>query len=400
MKGKLLDEFSGNNEVTLVTGGKDYFNKLLQLIFNADKSLHLQTYIFADDETGHLVKNALTTAAQRGVAVFLMVDGYASQSLSKAFINELRQSGVKFKFFEPLFRSRRFYLGRRLHHKICVADQRFALVGGINVADHYNDMPGNPPWLDFALLVEGELVNELTILCQKTWNGFLPMKKVPEIKGVPEFSFPVKSKRLIRMRRNDWVRRKSQISQSYFQMFREAESHILILSSYFLPGKLFRKAIREARSRGVEITVIVAGISDVKMAKMAERYMYEWLLTNGIRIMEYNQTVLHGKLAICDDQWFTLGSYNVNDISTYVSVELNLDVYDENFTKELLQHLDQNVLSHSTLISPTYMASHTSWFNRMLQWSAFASIRVLFYFFTFYFKRIAKQNEGIKKSEL
>lgn len=391
MEGELLDEFSGNNAVTLVTGGKDYFKSLLQLIFNADKTLHLQTYIFADDETGHLVKDALTAAVQRGVAVFLMVDGYASQSLSKAFINQLRTDGVKFRFFEPLFRSRRFYLGRRLHHKVCVADLRFALVGGVNVSDHYNDMPGNPPWLDFALLVEGELVKDLTILCQKTWNGFLPMKKIPEISGVPKFSFPDKSKCMIRMRRNDWVRRKNQISLSYFQMFREAESSILILSSYFLPGKLFRKAIREARSRGVEITVIVAGISDVKIAKMAERYMYEWLLANGIRIMEYNQTVLHGKLAICDDQWFTLGSYNVNDISTYVSVELNLDVHNENFTKELLLHLDQKVLKYSTFISPTYMASHTSWLNRMLQWSAFVSIRVLFYFFTFYFKRIAEQ---------
>jgi cardiolipin synthase len=136
------------------------------------------------------------------------------------------------------------------------------------------------------------------------------------------------------------------------------------------------------------------------MAKMAERYMYEWLLTNGIKILEYNQTVLHGKLAICDDQWFTLGSFNVNDLSTYVSVELNLDVYNENFTKELLQHLDQNVMRHSTLISTNYMASHTSRLKRMLQWSAFASIRVLFYFFTFYFKRIAQQKEGIKKSTL
>lgn len=386
----LFGKYSENNRVSLITGGRSYFDQLIALISGAEETVYLQTYIFAEDETGDAVVKALVDASQRGVQVFLMVDGYASQSLSKHFIHNLKVQGVKFKFFQPLFRSRKFYLGRRLHHKLCVIDLRYALVGGINIANHYNDIHGNPPWLDFALRVEGDIVQDLFVLCQKTWNGFQPMKRIPKIKNAPTFSIPEVAKSKVRMRRNDWVRRLDEISLSYLELFRGAKSRIIILSSYFLPGRIFRRALRNARNRGVEITVIVAGISDVKIAKMAERFMYEWLLSNGIKIYEYNRTVLHGKLAICDEDWITLGSFNVNDISTYASVELNLDVKNPAFARELKQHLENNVISHSTLITDSYMATHTHWLQRFIHWSAFATIRTLIYFFTFYFKRIVR----------
>jgi cardiolipin synthase len=391
-----VNKYSKNNRVQLITGGRPYFDHLVELISKAENTLYLQTYIFAEDETGRFVAKALVEAVGRGVEVYLMVDGYASQSLSKDFVSKLRQQGIKFKFFEPLFRSRQFYLGRRLHHKVCVIDLRFALVGGINIADHYNDLPGDPPWLDFALSVEGEIVQELLILCQKTWNGFQSLKRVPPIKNLPSFTILEEEQCQVRMRRNDWVRWKDEISLSYMELFRGAKSQITILSSYFLPGRIFRRAIRNARNRGVEITVIVAGVSDVKIAKMAERFMYEWLLSNGIKIYEYNRTVLHGKLAICDDNWITLGSFNVNDISTYASVELNLDVKNPKFAHQLRHHLEQNVINHSTLISDSYRAKHTNVLKRFVQWSAFATIRTLIYFFTFYFKRVVRTEE--KKS--
>ena len=382
------DEYTLNNSVTLVRGGKHYFDHLKQLINSAEHTLHLQTYIFAYDETGRMIGEALMEASQKGVKVFLIVDGYASQTLDKSFIKNLRSKGVRFKLFEPLFKSRRFYLGRRLHHKVCVADMRYALVGGVNVANHYNDMPDHPAWLDFALSVEGEVVKDLLVLCQKTWNGFLPLARIPQLRNVPVFSIPEDSKSKVRMRRNDWVRRKNQISQSYVEMFMKAESNIVILSSYFLPGRLFRSAMRRALESGVQITVILAGVSDVKTAKMAERYMYEWLLLRGVTIFEYNETVLHGKLAICDNKWITLGSFNVNDISTYASVELNLDVANPTFAKELQNYLEQNVISHSTLISDSFMVNRSSFFVRMQRWMAFTITRVLFFFFTFYFKQI------------
>ena len=386
------DDYTHNNRVTLVRGGKPYFDHLVQLISSAEETLHLQTYSFADDQTGQLVVDALVKARDRGVRVFLMVDGYASQGLSKHFIRDVRRKGIQFKFFEPLFRSRRFYLGRRLHHKVCVADMRFALVGGINIADHYNDM-NKPAWLDFALNVEGEVVQQLLVLCQKTWNGFQPMAKIPSPRSVPFFMIPPDVRSEVRMRRNDWVRRKNQIASSYIEMFDKAESEIVILCSYFLPGSVFRKAMRHAVERGVKITVILAGISDVKMAKLAERYMYEWLLNKGITIYEYNETILHGKLAICDQQWITLGSFNVNDISTYASVELNLDVADPRFAREVYTYLQQNIKNKSTQVSDRYLAENSTVIQRFLRWSSFLISRILVFFFTFYFKQV-KETES------
>jgi cardiolipin synthase len=139
--------------------------------------------------------------------------------------------------------------------------------------------------------------------------------------------------------------------------------------------------------------VILAGISDIKVAKLAERYIYEWLLSRGITIMEYNPTVLHGKLAICDGQWLTLGSFNVNDISTYASVELNLDVADPRFAKEALEYLRVNVMNHCTTVSPSYMVCRSSLPRRFLRWSAFVITRFLFFFFTFYFKQVKATEE-------
>ncbi|MEQ9593377.1 MAG: phospholipase D-like domain-containing protein [Cyclobacteriaceae bacterium] len=374
--------------MTLVEGGEQYFNQILHLIASAKETLYLQTYIYKEDATGQMVTNALINAAQRGVQVYLMVDGYASQGLSRSFLHKLRVGGIKFKYFEPLFRSRAFYLGRRLHHKLVVADASFALVGGINISDNYNELPGNPAWLDYALNVEGEVAIELLELCQKTWNGFQPLKKLPPKKSFPNFLIPPDSRKYVRMRRNDWVRRKNEVSQSYLEIFNEANTEVVILCSYFLPGGIFRRAIRKARERGVTVFVIVAGISDVRVAKQAERFMYEWLLKQGVRIYEYNKVVLHGKLALCDRQWLTLGSFNLNDISTYASVELNLDVKDEEFTSEVRAYLEKDVISECTEISIEYLSQNTTIMKRFLRWISFVSFRILFFFFTFYFKQV------------
>ncbi len=237
------------HKTQLIRGGKAYFDLLLDLINLAKESIHLQSYIFADDETGRLIGEALKIAAQRKVNIYLLADGYASQSLSKDFVNELKAAGIQFRFFEPLFKSKHFYFGRRLHHKVFVVDTKFALVGGINIANHYNDMPQKPAWLDFALYVEGEVAKELCILCWKTWNGFpLTMNLTPCEEKEIHFDFGKDETSAVRMRRNDWVRRKNEISISYIEMIRNAKLDITIFCSYFLPGQLIRSLLSNKQS--------------------------------------------------------------------------------------------------------------------------------------------------------
>ncbi|AXY75692.1 hypothetical protein D3H65_17655 [Paraflavitalea soli] len=162
--------YTNHNTAKLVRGGKEYFTLLLSLIHKAQHTIHLQVYIYDEDETGLEVAEALIAAAQRGVAVYLLADGYASQDLSGSFTNRLEKEGVRFRFFQPVLKSDHFYFGRRLHHKILVVDARYSLVGGINISNKYNDGFGGPAWLDWALYAEGEIAPELVRVCLELWT--------------------------------------------------------------------------------------------------------------------------------------------------------------------------------------------------------------------------------------
>lgn len=375
------------NRVQLVYGGRDYFNTLLELISNAKQCIHLQFYIYENDETGWLITHALIEAAQRKVDVYLQVDGYASQGISKKMAAELKDAGVKLKWFEPLFRSKHFYFGRRLHHKVVVADGIYSLVGGVNICNRYNDMPGEPAWLDTALYCEGEASFALHHICREMWGD----KNLPSIDTSPIEAFcdniPEDEQIMVRVRRNDWVNRKNQIWKTYYDIFSKAEKKITIMCSYFLPGRLFRKKISQAVKRGVQVKVILAGRSDIMMAKHAERYLYDWLLRNKIEVYEYQETVLHAKLAVYDERKVTIGSYNVNNISAYASLELNMDIENHSFANYVESELEQISNSHCKLITKENYISSTNIFKRIWQRFCYSFINNVLNLFTFYFRQ-------------
>lgn len=371
----------------LLRGGKPYFDCLLQIIENAKESTHLQVYIYDDDQTGRQVAAALTRAVKRKVEVYLLVDGYESRLMSKSFISDLQNAGIHLRLFNPLFKSRYFYFGRRLHQKIVVVDARYALVGGINIANRYNDMPGNMAWLDFALYVEGEVARELCILCWKGWNnyspgmGLTPCEQKEIAPGMEQW--PACE---VGMRRNDWVRRKNEISATYIEMLRNSKERVVILCSYFLPGRVIRRQLSLAAERGVRIKIITAGSSDIAVAKYAEKYMYDWLLRNNIELYEYLPTVLHGKVAVCDGQWMTIGSYNINNISAYASIELNMNVRNADFAGDTENLLQQIIDKDCVRITRENHAQARNIFNQFVRWISYEFIRVTVYLFTFYFK--------------
>lgn len=376
-----------HNIVSVIRGGKDYFDKLLELIDTALYSIHLQVYILSDDETGMLVTDALLRAAKRGVAVYMLADGYASRSLPGHFIRDVKEGGIHFRFFEPLFKNKNFYFGRRLHHKVFVADSTRSLVGGVNISNRYNDMPGAAAWLDFALYAEGEIARQLCVLCVKTWNNYFT-KTQSATCNAPLTSLDPQAFRIpVRMRRNDWVNRKNDISSTYVDMLRTAQQEIVIFCSYFLPGKVIRKLLAKAVARGVSVKVVTAGRSDVLVSKYAERWLYDWLLRHRIDLYEYEPNVLHAKVAVCDGKWFTIGSYNINNISAYATVELNLDVHDETTAAALRSQLLDIIGQDCTHVTTGIHLKSKNIFTQLLRWCAYQFIRVVFFMFTFYFKR-------------
>ena len=384
---KLLAGYTTHNKVRLVHGGADYFATIAALIDGAQSTIHLQTYIFDGDETGRQVSAALLRAAARKVQVFILLDGYASQHLSKEMIGEWKTAGIQFRWFWPLLKSRKFYLGRRMHHKVIVVDAARGMAGGVNISDRYNDIGGQKAWLDRALLVEGESALLLHLVCRDMWtkaywNPVTKKETYPWLKP-----YIPREECMVRVRRNDWVQGKNQISRSYVQMFQQAQSRIIVLSSYFLPGKILRKYMVQAAKRGVVIKIVVGGVSDVKISRLAEQYMYRWLFRNNMQVYEYQDTILHGKMATYDGVWMTDGSYNVNRISAYASVELNMDVRTTDFVAGVEAELEGILRDHCVKIIPEQYFQHVGLFRQFRQRLAYQTIRVLFFLFTFYFRQ-------------
>lgn len=387
LKGLIHKTYTPRNKVRLIRGGRNYFTLLHELIDSAAHTLHLQFYIFTADDTGLAVVRSLQTAAARGVAVFLHLDAYASQQLPQKTVNELRAAGVQVKWFAPFFKSRKFYFGRRLHHKVVVADGFRSLTGGLNICDRYNDLPGSPAWLDMAVYCEGEASYIVYHICRKMWGE---KELTPAIgwKQVDDAAahIPENERMEVRVRQNDWVKRKVQIWRSYMELFTHSEKQLTIMCSYFLPGVLYRRKLAAAVRRGVKVQVILAGISDISLAKHAERFLYGWMLKNNIAIYEYQGTVLHAKMATCDDDKTTIGSYNVNNISAYASLELNLDIRNKEFTKAANAELERIILQSRQITKENYLAS-TGFFRRAWQRFSYWFFNTVLKLFTFYFRQ-------------
>lgn len=389
--------YKDKNNVQLLRGGQEYFAKLEELIDKAQHTVYILVYIYDDDQTGKQIADALMRASARGVKTYLLVDGYGAR-VSREFINMLQSAGVKFRKFNPLFKSKHFYLGRRMHIKLVVADALYALVGGRNIADYYNDLPGRPAWLDLALYIEGEVVPDLERSCIRLWNAvFKPRGKAKVTpastvaQGLKELD--IKQNCPVRVRRNDWVRAKTEILTSYYTMFRKAEQEIVIFGSYFLPGYKLRRYMESAAERGVRIKVVVTGVSDVLMAKYAERYLYHWMLRKNIEVYEYTRNVLHAKVAVADKRWMTIGSFNINNLSAHVSLELNVDVDHPPFVSEVQDSFNGIIEQDCVQVTSEDYHKSTLW-RRFLERCAYEALRLMLYITTFYYKRRTGKGES------
>ena len=170
-------------------------------------------------------------------------------------------------------------------------------------------------------------------------------------------------------------------------MFKKANREIFMMSGYFLPGRMIRKSLKKAVSRGVKVRLILAGVSDVKIAKYAERYIYGWVFRNNIELYEYKPCVLHGKVATYDGVWATVGSYNVNDISAYASIELNIDVNNAPFAAELQRTFEEIIRQDCVLLTEENFRAENNLFNQAREYISYMFIRLLFYLFTLNFRQ-------------
>ncbi|OGI69961.1 hypothetical protein A3A09_02360 [Candidatus Nomurabacteria bacterium RIFCSPLOWO2_01_FULL_42_20] len=371
-KKRRFKDYQSGNKVSLVKSGEEYFKALLDLIDGAKESIHLQTYILSDDNTGRSVAGALKKAARRNVAAYVVLDLFGSFALPFSFVEDLRQGGVQLRFFSPFLTQEGIHLGRRLHRKVLVADGKKALISGINITDRYRGSKDALPWLDFGVLVEGEICSEIFASCEAIWGRKFRRKKKVKAKKI----FSLADGPLVRVRQNDWMRRKLEISKSYKDIFRNAEKYITIVGAYFLPGRKLKKLIKAASGRGVKIRLILSKNSDEKMFKMAALYLYEWLFRHGVEIYEYQPVVVHGKAAVADDIWTTIGSHDLNFLSTYGMVEMNLDIWGKDFAESFNKYLNKIIKEDCVRIAPEEYGRKKKLWNRIIDWWSYYAMRI------------------------
>lgn len=368
--------YKDGHSVKWMRGGPEFFGELVTLIRGAVKSVHFQVYLIDSDETGKMILRELISASERGVEVSLVVDGFGAGQLSEEDEKQLLASGIQFKRFEPYIASGKYYVGRRMHHKIMVVDEKIAMVGGMNIADRYHGKGSVPPWIDYAVIVEGPVCKDLMDVCRRIISRqFTP--------GTPRWPRILSRSGSLdpdavwaRVRKNDWLRNKREITHSYNTASRLATKSITIVGGYFIPGRRYRRILAAASKRGVEIRIILTHKSDVPVVKYASDYLYGWMLKNKIRIFEADRAMVHGKVAIVDETWSTIGSYNQNHLSAYFSIELNLDIVNRKFSADFHQHLLKVIEEECTEVTEETFLRKSSVWSRFRRWISYQIVRL------------------------
>jgi len=366
------------DNIVLVHSGEDYFLRLRNIISKAQNEIHLQSYIFENDTTGLEIAEALKEAANRKVKVYVLLDGYGSSKLPKKFLENLKQNGINIRFFSPFFSKNNFYIGRRLHHKVVVVDGEIVLIGGINIANKYRGSNTEHPWLDYAVQIEGASIGEpLQQLCKDIY-----LKKIRTNKEIIQCNFYNTNETFVKILRNDWLKQKNEICNSYINALQKADKEVIILGSYYLPGRRLSNALKSAAKRGIKVRIILSGVSDLPIVMRATHYLYSSLLKQGIELFEWKKSVLHGKLATIDKGWATIGSFNLNHLSSYGSIEMNVEINSAEFSKNLSVHLI-NVLQQCDNITLESLRTSNGVFTKLINWLAYRLIRIVLIIVTY-----------------
>ena len=363
-------------DVQLVRGGIDYFDQLLQIINNANTELHLQTYIFDEDETGQAVIAALKAAAMRNVRVVVMFDAFGG-SLSRATMRSLSAAGVAVRVFAPWLSWHSLHLGRRLHHKVVVADGTVALIGGINIADKYRGSSTQAAWLDYAIRIESATIAQrLAQLCQALYgrrNYFRGQRITAPLQEADS---------AVTILINDWLLKRNEIYRAHRREIRNAKREIIIVGTYFLPGRRLTNALKLAAKRGVRVQLILSGITDVPLLRRATLYLYNQLLRSNLVLYEWPNSVLHGKAAVVDRVWTTVGSFNLNQLSAYGSIEMNVEVHSPAFAEVAAADF-QEVIARCIPITSDTLRMRESRIQKLYNWFAYHIVRTSLLLLTF-----------------
>lgn len=367
------------NRITLLRNGTEFFPALEAAIDSARHDVRLETYIYVDDAAGRRIAAALKRAAARGVLVRVMLDGFGSRALPKAFIPALREAGVVVQVFRPArtwitFRRSRL---RRLHRKIALIDGRVGFVGGLNIVDDATGNPTGGARLDYALRIEGPLLARIYSVVHRLWwlvatisgKRRLPGSGPPHVRPAPA------GDSVAAFVHRDNLRHRHDIEAMYLRGIRGARREIVIACAYFMPGWRMRRSLMSAAGRGVRVVLLLQGWTDHVLFQHASRVLYEALLDRGIEIFEYTGGELHAKVGVVDERWATVGSSNLDPFSLLLAREANVVVFDEKVARALRASLEEEIRERSVAVR-RMLWRRRPWPARVLGWLAYAYARL------------------------
>lgn len=324
------------NTVRLLENGDEFFPRAFDAIAGARHEIVLETFILFEDPVGLELHHHLVEAARRGVRVDLTVDGWGSPSFTHQFVSDLVEAGVRFHVFDPGPRpfGLRLHVFRRMHRKILVVDGRTAFIGGINFsADHLAEH-GPGALQDYSVELQGPVVDDIRAFASA--QARVPLQPLP-----PDAATARMGGARVMLVVRDNLRCRTDIELTYRRAIRHAKREVVIANAYFFPSHGLLHELRRAARRGVAVCLVVAARSDEPIATLGARALYKHLIRAGVQVFEYTLRPFHGKVALIDDDWATVGSSNLDPLSLSLNLEANVFIRDAGFTSQLRARLDE-----------------------------------------------------------
>ena len=353
----LIESISGSplvagNKVTLLIDGPATYAQMFKAIENAKDHVNLETYIFEDDDVGRRFADLLLKKQSEGVQVNLIYDSVGCLNTPAAFFQRLRDGGILALEYNPLNPAKArggWLLTLRDHRKILVVDGSIAFTGGVNISQVYSssslssehrEATLTQAWRDTHIQIEGPAVAELQKLFLHTWAS----EKGPELPKKDYFP-------TLKREGSDFVEvvgstpgQENRITYiMYVSAFVSAQNFIHLTNSYFVPDRQTVKALRDAARRGVDVKIILPGISDEKPVYYAGRSHYSHLLKSGVKLYEHKSAMLHSKTAVIDGVWSTVGSTNMDLWSFLRNDEVNAIILGRDFGAEMEAMFEKDV---------------------------------------------------------
>ncbi|MDR0430775.1 MAG: cardiolipin synthase [Tannerellaceae bacterium] len=321
------------SEITTYTNGHDKFEALIEELEKAEHHIHLQYYIFLDDEIGNQVKEVLLTKVQEGVEVRVLYDDVGSWNVRPAFYKEMEDAGIEvyafLKVAFPIFTSKVNY---RNHRKIVVIDGKVGFMGGMNIADRYTKGTSWGTWRDTHFKITGKGVHGLQSAFLIDW--YVVSKKLLN-NEIYYPSVPAYTDNIMQILTSGPTGQWRTLLQAVIFMIANAKKYIYIQTPYFLPTEGLNQALQTAALGGVDVRLMLPKCSDTKTANMASHSFIDDMVRAGAKVFFYEPGFLHAKLVVCDDELACIGSANMDFRSFEHNFEINAFVYQKDFALQM-----------------------------------------------------------------